>query len=247
MKPVTINFRDKASQTISDEQIQQSLEHVYTGFFKGRLAAASETDNWEALRSKGKAIKDHTIANLDYYLDLLATNVEKAGGKIHFASDAAEARKLIIGLAKNCEVKTVIKSKSMVSEEMGLAEAMNDAGFETVETDLGEYIIQLAEETPYHLIAPAVHKSRTEVAKLLDRSYQPGSEPPDATELTMMAREQLRDVFRRADMSVTGANFAVAESGSIALVTNEGNGRMSTSVPRVHVAVMGMEKIVPSI
>lgn len=247
MKPVTINFRDKASQAISDDQIQQSLEHVYTGFFKGRLAAASETDNWEALRSKGKAIKDHTIANLDYYLDLLATNVEIAGGKIHFASDAAEARKLIIDLAKKREVKTVIKSKSMVSEEMGLAEAMNDAGFETVETDLGEYIIQLAEETPYHLIAPAVHKSRTEVAKLLDKSYLPGSEPPDATELTMMAREQLRDVFRRADMSVTGANFAVAESGSIALVTNEGNGRMSTSVPRVHVAVMGMEKIVPSI
>ncbi len=247
MKPLTVNFRSKAAQTLADAQIQQSIEHVYTGFFKGRLAAAGETDNWEDLRTKGKAIKDHTIAHLDYYLDLLATNVEKNGGSVFFANDAEEARQHIIKLAHKREIKTVIKSKSMVSEEMGLAEAMTDEGFETVETDLGEYIIQLANETPYHLIAPAVHKSRADVAKLLDDNYKDGDRVPDATELTMMARKKLRGVFERADMSVTGVNFAVAESGSIALVTNEGNGRMSTTVPRVHVAVMGMEKIVPSI
>jgi L-lactate dehydrogenase complex protein LldF len=130
---------------------------------------------------------------------------------------------------------------------MALAEVMNDEGFDAVETDLGEYIIQLSGETPYHLIAPAVHKSRKEVAELLDDDFSEGDPIPDATELTMMAREKLRGVFERADMSVTGVNFAVAESGSIALVTNEGNGRMSTTVPQVHVAVMGMEKIVPSI
>ncbi len=247
MKPLTVNFRSKAALTLADAQIQQSIEHVYTGFYKGRLTAAGDTPDWEDLRTKGKAIKDHTIAHLDYYLGLLADNVEKNGGSVFFADDAEEARRHIIDLAHKRKIKTVIKSKSMVSEEMGLAEAMNDEGFETVETDLGEYIIQLANETPYHLIAPAVHKSRADVAKLLDDDYKDGDRVPDATELTMMAREKLRGVFERADMSVTGVNFAVAESGSIALVTNEGNGRMSTTVPRVHVAVMGMEKIVPSI
>tara|TARA_Y100001960_G_scaffold333705_1_gene440425 strand:+ start:1224 stop:2663 length:1440 start_codon:yes stop_codon:yes gene_type:complete len=247
MKPVTTNFRNKAAETLEDKQIQQSIEHVYTGFFQGRLSAASETPNWEQLRSKGKEIKDHTIAHLDYYLNLLANNVQKNGGNVFFANDAEEARNHIIQIAREKDVKTVIKSKSMVSEEMGLAEAMNDEGFETVETDLGEYIIQLANETPYHLIAPAVHKSRSEVAKLLDDNFREGDPVPDANRLTMLARKKLRSVFERADMSVTGANFAVAESGSIALVTNEGNGRMTTSVPRVHVAVMGMEKVIPSI
>jgi L-lactate dehydrogenase complex protein LldF len=247
MKPLTKEFRSKASETMGDEQVQQSLEHVYTGFFKGRIDAAADTANWEDLRTKGKAIKDHTIAHLDYYLGLLADNVEKNGGSVFFAEDAAEARKYIIDLAHAQKIKTVIKSKSMVSEEMGLAEAMTDEGFETVETDLGEYIIQLSGETPYHLIAPAVHKSRKEVAELLDDDFKEGDRVPDATELTMMAREKLRGVFERADMSVTGVNFAVAESGSIALVTNEGNGRMSTTVPRLHVAVMGMEKIIPAI
>ncbi len=247
MKPLTVNFRSKASQTLADAQIQQSIEHVYTGFFQSRLAAAADTPDWEVLRTKGKAIKDHTIAHLDYYLGQLADSVEANGGSVFFAADAVEARKHIIDLAHRREIKTVIKSKSMVSEEMGLAEAMNAEGFETIETDLGEYIIQLANETPYHLIAPAVHKSRADVAKLLDDDFKEGDRIPDASELTMMARKKLRGVFERADMSVTGVNFAVAESGSIALVTNEGNGRMSTSVPRVHVAVMGMEKIVPSI
>ncbi len=247
MKPLTLNFRNKAAETMGDEQIQQSLEHVYTGFFKGRLEAAGDTPEWEELRDKGKSIKDHTIAHLDYYLGMLADNVEKNGGSVYFAENADEARQYIIDLAHARNIKTIIKSKSMVSEEMALAESLNDEGFETVETDLGEYIIQLAGETPYHLIAPAVHKSRLEVAELLDDDYKSGDRVPDATELTMMARQKLRGVFARADMSVTGVNFAVAESGSIALVTNEGNGRMSTTVPRVHVAVMGMEKIIPSI
>ena len=247
MKPLTLNFRSKAAQTIGDEQVQNSLEHVYTGFYQGRINAAADTPNWEELRTKGKAIKDHTIVHLDHYLDMFSEKVEQSGGTVFFADNAEEARQYITELAKDRDIETVIKSKSMVSEEMSLAENMNDSGFETIETDLGEYIIQLAGETPYHLIAPAVHKSRKDVAELLDEDFTDGDRVPDATELTMLAREQLRDVFARADMSVTGVNFAVAESGSIVLVTNEGNGRMSTSVPRVHVAVMGMEKIVPSI
>jgi L-lactate dehydrogenase complex protein LldF len=247
MKPETTQFRVKAAATLDNKTVLQSLEHVYTGFHEGRLTAAADTPNWEELRTKGKAIKDHTIAHLDYYLGLLADNVEKNGGHVFFAEDAAEAREHVVKLAHDRNVKTVIKSKSMVSEEMALADALIDAGIEAVETDLGEYIIQLAGETPYHLIAPAIHKSREDVAALLDDDFKNGDPVPGADELTMLARAKLRAVFERADMSVTGVNFAVAESGSIALVTNEGNGRMSTSVPRIHVAVMGMEKIVPSI
>ena len=247
MKPETAQFRSKAAQTLADKSVLQSLEHVYTGFHEGRISAAGDTPNWEELRTRGKAIKDHTIAHLDYYLGLLTDSVEKNGGQVFFADDAAEARQYIIELAQARDVKTVIKSKSMVSEEMALADALIEQGIEAIETDLGEYIIQLAGETPYHLIAPAIHKSRREVAELLDDDFSEGDPVPDATELTMLARAKLREVFERADMSVTGVNFAVAESGSIALVTNEGNGRMSTSVPRIHVAVMGMEKIVPSI
>ncbi|MCH8229649.1 MAG: iron-sulfur cluster-binding protein [Chloroflexi bacterium] len=247
MKPETKQFRSKAAQTLADKSVLQSLDHVYTGFHEGRLSAAADTPNWEELRTKGKAIKDHTIAHLDYYLGLLADNVEKSGGHVFFANDAEEARLHIVKLARARDVKTVIKSKSMVAEEMALADALIEQGIEAVETDLGEYIIQLAGETPYHLIAPAIHKSRAEVAALLNDDFSEGDPIPDATELTMSARAKLRGVFERADMSVTGVNFAVAESGSIALVTNEGNGRMSTSVPRIHVAVMGMEKIIPSI
>ncbi len=246
MKPVTINFRDKAAETMADSQVQGALENVYNGFFKARISAAEATDHWEELRTRGKAIKDHTIANLDHYLDMLATNVERNGGNVFFAANADEANRYVLDLARETDTKTVIKSKSMVSEEMGLNHYLTDAGIETVETDLGEYIIQLAGETPYHLIAPAIHKSMSQVSDLL-AEHGDGTRETDAEALTMQARAQLREVFQRADMSITGVNFGVAESGGITLVTNEGNGRMATSVPRVHVAVMGMEKVVPSI
>lgn len=246
MKPVTKNFRDKAASTMADARLQESLENVYNNFYQNRLSAASATEGWEEQRDRGKAIKDHTIANLDYYLDMLATNVERNGGHVFFAKDAAEANKYVLDLARKESVRTVIKSKSMVSEEMGLNEALEGEGIETVETDLGEYIIQLAGETPYHLIAPAIHKSKEQVSDLL-ADQSDGRRETDATAMTMQARELLREVFQRADMSVTGVNFGVAESGSIALVTNEGNGRMATSVPRIHVAAMGMEKVIPSV
>jgi L-lactate dehydrogenase complex protein LldF len=246
MKPQTSEFRAKAAETMADPRLRSSLETVYNGFHQNRIAAATATEGWEEQRTRGKAIKDHTIANLDYYLDMLAENVEKHGGHVFFATDIAEANKYVLDLARSRSVKTVIKSKSMVSEEMGLNHILYEAGIEAVETDLGEYIIQLAGETPYHLIAPAIHKSKSEVSDLLAQQGG-GRRETDTARLTMQAREQLREVFVRADMSVTGVNFAVAESGSIVLVTNEGNGRMATSVPRIHVAAMGMEKVIPSV
>lgn len=245
MKSTTREFRSAASRAMADVRLQQAHEVVYNGFHRARLAAAGDTENWEAQRDLGKAIKDHTIANLDYYLDMLATNVEKNGGNVYFAADAADANAYVRGLAQSNGVETVIKSKSMVSEEMGLNHVLEADGVEVVETDLGEYIVQLAGEAPYHIIAPAIHKSKEQVADLL--AAESGSERRETAEqLTRQAREMLREVFQRAEMSITGANFAVAETGSIVLVTNEGNGRMATSMPRIHVAAMGMEKLVPS-
>ena len=246
MQTNTREFRARAAATMADPRLKSALEGVYEGFHKGRITAAAATDEWEAQRDRGRAIKEHTIANLDYYLELLAENVEKNGGHVFFSRDSDEANKYVLEVAKQKNVRTVIKSKSMVSEEMGLNHALEGAGVEAVETDLGEYIIQLAGETPYHIIAPAIHKSKDEVSELL-AARSGGRRLDRAADLTLQAREQLREVFKRADMSVTGANFAVAESGSIVLVTNEGNGRMATSAPRIHVAAMGMEKVVPSI
>ncbi len=246
METTKSSFRVVAAATMADPRLQKALEGVYNGFHKNRIAAASETDRWDEQRDQGRAIKAHTIANLDYYLDLLATNVEKNGGSVFFANDVAEANAYVLALAQKHGVKTVIKSKSMVSEEMGLNHVFEANGIESVETDLGEYIIQLAKEPPYHIIAPAIHKSREQVADLL-APKSGGKRVEEIAELTQQAREQLRPVFQRADMGVTGVNFAVAESGSIVLVTNEGNGEMVTSAPRVHVACMGMEKVVPSV
>lgn len=246
MKTKTREFRQAAGQALSDEPLQRAHEVVYDGFHQRRLTAAGATPDWEQQRSRGKEIKDHTIANLDYYLGMLADNVESNGGQVFFAANVDEANDYVKDVARRIEANTVIKSKSMVSEEMALNRELEEEGIEVVETDLGEYIIQLADEAPYHIIAPAVHKTKKQVAELLatDDEDLTGE---DAESLTRRARQTLRSVFRRADMSITGVNFAVAETGSIVLVTNEGNGRMATTVPRVHVAVMGMEKVVPSV
>ena len=242
----TKGFRGVARRALEDSRLQVAHEVVYDGFHQRRISAAGDTPNWEAERTRGKAIKDHTIANLDYYLSKLADNVETHGGNVYFAADVHEANEYVRSVARRNEAKTAIKSKSMVSEEMGLNHVLEADGLEVVETDLGEYIIQLAHEPPYHIIAPAVHKTREQVADLLSDDGEDLS-GENAESLTRRAREQLRSVFRRADMSITGVNFAVAETGSIVLVTNEGNGRMATTVPRVHVAVMGMEKVIPSV
>ena len=246
MQVKTRQFNKAAEEAIQDEKIQANLLGLYGGFHQARLDASAATTNWADLQERGRAIKAHTIANLDVYLRMAEENVRKAGGKVFFARDSEEATRYVTELAKAKAVKTVVKSKSMVSEEMGLNEALEAVGVESVETDLGEYIIQLAGEAPFHIIAPAIHKSREDVAELfedkLDTPYN-----PDIDELAQEARRQLREKFIAADMGITGANFIVAETGTLVLVTNEGNGRMCTSMPRIHVAITGMEKVVPSI
>ena len=246
MEPRTRQFRQGSASALADDQVQRNLEGLYSGFHSARLSASAATTHWDELRDRGREIKWHVIENLDYYLELLAENVEKAGGKVFFARDAKAASDYVVGVANSHEVEMVVKSKSMLSEEMGLNERLESEGIEPVETDLGEYIVQLAGDTPFHIIAPAIHKSREQVSELFAEKL--GTDRiEDIEELTREARRQLREKFLAAGMGISGANFLVAESGTVTLVTNEGNGRMCTSMPKVHVAIAGMEKVVPSL
>jgi L-lactate dehydrogenase complex protein LldF len=242
----TEDFRQGAGAALSDPQIQANLEGLYNGFHHARIDASDQTPDWEELQDRGRAIKAHTLDNLDHYLEMVESAVTAAGGNIYFAKDANAASNYVVKLARDRGVKLVIKGKSMVSEEMALNRRLEEEGIEPVETDLGEYIVQLAEETPFHIIAPAIHKSRGEVSELFQEKLNvPMYE--DIEDLTREARDQLRQKFIDAGMGITGANFIVAETGTVALVTNEGNGRMCTSMPKIHVAITGMEKVIPSI
>ena len=246
MQSHTKDFRQGAGAALSDPKIQANLEGLYNGFHQARIDASDQTPDWEALQDKGRAIKAHTLDNLAYYLELVERNVIASGGHIYFAKDAEAASNYVVNLAKERGIELVIKGKSMVSEEMALNHRLEEEGIEPVETDLGEYIVQLAEETPFHIIAPAIHKSRGEVSELfVEKLNVPMYD--NIEDLTREARDQLRQKFVDAGMGITGANFIVAETGTVTLVTNEGNGRMCTSMPKIHVAITGMEKVVPSI
>ena len=242
-------FKKASGKALRDEKLQHSLEHVMEHFV-GARAKIIESDygdeSWEAMRTRAAAIKQSTLEHLDYYLDMVDKSVRRNGGHVYFADDAAQANAIVLDIAKRNGVKTVIKSKSMVSEEMGINHILEREGIEPVETDLGEYIIQLAGETPFHIIAPAMHKTRQEVSTLFEE-WLKTAPTQDIKRLCVYARDALREKFAVADMGISGANFVVAETGTVCLVTNEGNGRMTTSAPRIHVALAGMEKIVPAI
>lgn len=238
-------FKERVDKALTDPFLKKSLQNIQEKFRTGKKAAFDELGNMEAWRSRAEAIRTHTIQHLDYYLDQFSTNVEKNGGKVFFAHDDKEAINYVINLAQQKKAKTIVKSKSMVSEEVQLNTQLEKMGVEAIETDLGEYIIQLANETPSHIIGPAVHKNRRQVAELF--SKEAGKELSDDTPtLTKFAREQLRNKFLAADIGLSGCNFAIAETGSIILVSNEGNARLTTTLPKTHVIMMGMERIVPT-
>lgn len=244
----TQDFFKASTVSIHDPQLRRALQRVGTGFDSNRRQAIDEVTpaTWEAWRDKAREIKTHTLAHLDYYLELLYDNVTKAGGQVHFATDAEQANAIVAGLAQSRNVRIATKSKSMVSEELQLNPVLESVGVDVYETDLGEYIIQLAEETPSHLVAPALHKSKEDVAHLFNqRLGLPYME--DIDELARSARELLRDKFLQADLGISGANFVVAETGTLVIITNEGNGRLCTSAPRVHIGITGMEKVIPSL
>ena len=238
-------FRARTGRALQDTFLQQALTIATTKFIDLRGQAFGEFPEGEALRDRARAIKEATLQRLDYWLERLVDGVEARGGHVHFAATAAEARGIVLDIGRRTGARLAVKSKSMATEEIELNEALLHAGITPVETDLGEYIIQMAGEKPSHIIAPAIHKTKGQVAELFARELG-RKVAADPEELTRIARAELREKFLQADMGITGANFGVAETGTIVLVTNEGNGRMVTSLPRVHVAVMGIEKVVPS-
>src|SRR5882672_3369514 len=240
----TETFDANARAALANPQLRGALRNATSLFGARRLQAAQSLDNWEALRSQARAIKDETLLHLDQYLEEFAANAEKAGAQIHWARDADEANGIVCRLAGERGARLVVKSKSMVTEEIHLNAALEAVGVAALETDLGEYIIQLAGETPSHIIAPAIHKTKGQIAELFTEKL--GIAPTDDIDrLTSAARQVLREKFAAADMGISGVNFGVAETGTILILENEGNIRLTTSLPKTHVAVMGIEKIIP--
>jgi L-lactate dehydrogenase complex protein LldF len=238
-------FPNRAGAALRDGFLQEALTIATTKFIDLRKEAFESFPAGEALRDRARSIKEATLQQLDVHLDRLTDNVERLGGHVHWAATAEEAREIVLRLCRDRGVRMAVKSKSMATEEIELNDALERAGVTPIETDLGEYIIQLAHEKPSHIIAPAIHKTKGQVAELFSKALN-GQFAADPEVLTAVARAELRQKFLQADMGITGANFAVADTGTVVLVTNEGNGRMVTSLPRIHVAVMGMEKVVPS-
>jgi L-lactate dehydrogenase complex protein LldF len=242
----SIPFHRRAAQALADPALQAALERAVEHFNTGRVRAMGALANADALRDHARRVRAHTLSHLDEYLAQFAEAVEDAGGHVHWAHDAAEANRMVCDLAASHSVKLTVKVKTMVSEETGLNHALEATGIRVIETDMGEYIIQLAGERPSHIVAPAVHKSKEEVGKLLHEKLGiPLTHVPE--EMTVYVRAELRRLFLRADMGVSGVNFGVAETGTLCLVTNEGNGRLGTTLPRLHVALMGIERLVPTL
>lgn len=238
-------FTSRAQAAIADPRLQSAIEGATNRFRLERERALSALPDAEALRDHTKAMRAAALARLDEHLETFARNACAAGAEVHFAADGQEANRIVREIARRHGVSLAVKSKSMATEETHLNHTLEEAGIATVETDLGEWIIQLAGETPSHIIGPAIHKTRQQVAELLSLAAGEAL-PNDVPVLTAAARRLLRERFLAAGMGISGGNVAIAETGTVVLVTNEGNGRLVTSAPPVHVAVVGIEKIVPT-
>jgi L-lactate dehydrogenase complex protein LldF len=244
MRRPAIDFVRTSEAALAAPTLHASVRRAMVRFRELQRAVIGEVLDWQALREHAHRVRMHTLAHLDRYLEQLQDRVSAAGGRVHWARDAAQARSLITSLVRARGGRTVVKSKSMTSEEIELNGALEAAGCQVVETDLGEYLLQLAGDRPAHLIAPAIHRSKDDIARLLSRRLGvPVYDDP--ADLTRVARQVLRKAFLAADVGISGVNFAVAETGTLVIVENEGNARLTTTLPRVHIALMGLEKVVP--
>ena len=244
-----MHFKARASAALADATLQTNLRKFQsTGFTALRAKALAEfgPELFEALRGEGAAIRDRSLASLDAWLERFEAEAVRRGATVLFAETRAEACELLVEICRRHGVKKAIKSKSMLSEEAGVNEALEANGVTPIETDLGEYILQLAGEPPSHIIAPALHKSKEEVAVLFEAHHH-APRKDDIPRMTREAREVLREHFLSADLGISGGNFLIAETGSGVIVTNEGNGRMVTTLPRVHVCITGIEKVLPTL
>lgn len=246
MQVKSMHFKATSSMKLNDAVLQAAMKKAKGKFVDGRAAAVAEVDVWQDIRTHAAALRDRVIANLDAYLIEFEQNATLRGAVVHWAETAEEANAIIVGIAQRNDVKIVTKSKSMVSEEISLNDALEAVGVEVVETDLGEYILQLAKEPPSHIVAPAVHKSKEQVADLFVAAHN-RPRTLDIPSMTREAREVLRSKFLGADMGISGANFVIAETGTTLTVTNEGNADLVTTVPRIHCVVTGIEKVIPTL
>jgi len=243
-------FKARATVALQDIKLQKALANAKSGFVDKRLAAIDALPEFEQLREAACELKDHTLAHLDYYLERFESRVMAHGGHVHWARSPAEARAIVVDLCRRAKARRITKGKSMVGEEIAVNEALEAAGFEVVETDLGEYIIQLAKEPPSHIIAPAVHKTRDQITELFHdhhRKYGREERVTEIPDIVNEARQVLREAFLSADVGITGANFLIAETGSTVIVTNEGNGDLTNTLPRVHIVTASIEKVVPTL
>src|SRR5215217_3387639 len=243
-------FKQNAARALNDVQLQKALGNVKQGFIDKRQMAADKLPEFEALRDSARDIKNHTLEHLDLYLEAYEEKVKASGGHVHFARDATEARDIILNICRKANARTVTKGKSMISEELGINAHLEANGIRPVETDLGEYILQLRQEHPSHIIAPAFHLNREDWEADFRRMHT--DLPADRVfaerrDILAEARTKLREKFLAADVGITGANFLIAETGSSVIVTNEGNGDLTQTLPRVHIALASIEKLVPTL
>lgn len=237
-------FRTRYQAALNDAQLQKGVSAATRLLVSMREKTVAEIPDWEELRERGRSIREHTLDHLDGCLEMLEQSVTSQGGHVFRAKDGEAARRYVLDLALGRGVRTLVKGKSMISEEIGLNSALEAHGVEPVETDLGEFIIQLANEHPSHILAPAIHKTKEDISQLFARKLlKPKVIEPKA--LMAQAREHLRSKFLEAQMGVTGANFVVARTGTVVLTENEGNIRFSTTCPPVLVSIMSLEKVVP--
>ncbi len=241
-------FPDAARKAVADTQLRRNLTHATHTIRTKRAGAVAELSDWAELRQAAKAIKDHTLANLDTYLLRLEENVTKADGHVHWARDAAEANEIVAKLVADARADRVVKVKSMATQEIGLNEALAVNGIQATETDLAELIVQLGHDLPSHILVPAIHKNRSEIREIFRREMPDA--PPGLTdeprELAAAARAHLRQEFLHATVGISGANFAIADTGSLVVVESEGNGRMCVTLPETLISVVGIEKVLPS-
>jgi L-lactate dehydrogenase complex protein LldF len=243
-------FQQNARTALNDPGLQKALGKAKGAFLQRRALAVAALPEFEQLRDTGRDIKNHTLANLDFYLETYAANVEKAGGQVHWCSTAEDARAAVLEICRKAGARTVTKGKSMISEEIGVNDHLEAHGITPVETDLGEYIIQLRKEHPSHIIAPAFHLNREDWEADFRRAHT--DLPKDRVfaerrDILTEARTRLRQKFLAADVGITGANFLIAETGSSVIVTNEGNGDLTQTLPRVHIVLASIEKMVPTL
>ncbi len=250
LTPTSQHFKANAHQALGDPDLQSALAHVPTGFVANRAAAVARLPEFEALRDSARDIKNHTLANLDLYLEAFEGKVLAAGGHVHFARTSQEANEIVLDICHSHDAKIVTKGKSMISEEMGLNAVLSAHSMTPVETDLGEYIIQLRKETPSHIIAPAAHLTKAQVEADFRRVHlnlDIARNLEDPRTLLAEARTILRQNFLTADVGITGANFLIAETGTSIIVTNEGNGDLTQTMPKVHIVLASIEKLVPTL